>query len=298
MIEALLYLILSGEIQKTSPDFIVPITQSIIPHKSVTKIKAKHLPVLMHDEKTALAAVDFDTQKILISQNFYRPQNIASLTKIMTTLIILQEHQLDEIVTIAPEATDTIGAKIGLLAYEKLTVKTLIEAMLIPSANDAARALAIFNAGSEADFVKKMNKYAQKWGLTSAKFYNASGLDTEDKNGNAVGNTLSAYDILKITRKALRYPVVEQAVKKPMFYGQSIDEKFSHQKPNTNQLLGGFLNLKGVKTGYTKLAGQCLVTLGESPTGNKILTVILGSKDRFGETEKFLSWVYDSFTWQ
>ena len=77
-----------------------------------------------------------------------------------------------------------------------------------------------------------------------------------------------------------------------------MDEKFFHEKASTHQLFDAVVNVKGVKTGFTRLAGECFVALGETSDGHEILTVILGSPDRFGETKKFLSWIYDSFEWK
>ncbi len=111
------------------------------------------------------------------------------------------------------------------------------------------------------------------------------------------GNKMSARDILKLTRIALKNDFFRTTVPKGNFDGTSVDGEFFHEKPTTNQLYGSFLNLSGVKTGYTELAGECFVALGEHD-GHQILTVILGSNDRFGETKNFLSWIYDSFEWR
>ncbi len=256
-------------------------------------------PQLLSNPATAVLAADIKSGKIIFQKKIDRAQPIASLTKIMTTYIILENHDLDEVVTVPLSATEVGGAMIGLYEYEKLTVRTLLEASLIPSANDAAVALAVHDAGSEAEFVVKMNQKAKELGLKSAKFYNSTGLDVFDSETNeSYGNKMSARDIAKLARMSLANPFFRETVKKSHFYGTSIDEKFFHEKETTNQLLGTFLNLKGVKTGFTYLAGQCFVSLGEDSQGHDILTVVLGSRDRFGETKTLLSWIYDSFVWK
>ncbi|MDH3324850.1 MAG: hypothetical protein OEL89_04385 [Candidatus Peregrinibacteria bacterium] len=279
---------------------------SFVPSEVPRQKKKQVAPKLLENPYTAVLAMDLDSGKELLEKNIYRSQNIASLTKIMTALIILENHELDEVVTVPESATKVIGAQIGLYQYEKLTVETLLEAALIPSANDAAVALAVFDAGTEKAFVEKMNMRAKKLGLDSAQFYNSTGLDMEyvySKDGEKeesvepFGNRMSAHDISKLVRIALKNDFFRETVQKGNFEGTSVDGEFFHEKPTTNQLFGSFLNLKGVKTGYTELAGECFVALGDHE-GHEVLTVILGSADRFGETKTFLSWIYDSFEWR
>ena len=281
--------------QNTSLPQIEIIRPAKIPRKNTNKIA----PKLLNNQKTAVLAIDMGTGETLLAKKENHPQPIASLTKIMTTLLILQNHSLDEIVTIPLKATQVSGVKADFYQYEKVTVKTLLEASLIPSANDAALALAIFDAGSEEAFVQKMNNKARELGLNSAKFYNPTGLDYYDeKNDKWVSNKMSAHDLAILTKIALRNKFFRQTVRKRNFAGTSIDGQFFHEKPSTNKLFDTFLNLKGVKTGYTKLAGQCFIALGETRDRNDVLTVILGSTDRFGETKNLLSWIYDSFVWK
>jgi D-alanyl-D-alanine carboxypeptidase (penicillin-binding protein 5/6) len=259
----------------------------------------KVAPKLLADEGTALLAQDMASKKILFSERSDRAQPIASITKIMTALVILSNHKLDEVVTVPLEATQTEGASIGLYQYEKLTVETLLHAALIPSANDAAVTLAVFDAGSEAAFAEKMNEKAKELGITTAEFFNSTGLDMWDGEKEAwYGNKMSARDVARMARFALQNDFFRKTVSQRHFWGTSVGGEFLHEKESTNQLFDTFLNLSGVKTGYTQLAGQCFVALGNTSDGHEVLTVILGSSDRFGETKKLLSWIYDSFTWQ
>lgn len=300
MLEWLVFAFLSSSgADMSAQDFVLPEIEILQPAKIPRKNAKKVAPKLINNEKTAILAIDMGTGKTLLAKRENRPQEIASLTKIMTSLLILENHNLDEIVTIPLAATKVIGAKANFYQYEKLTVKTLLEAALIPSANDAAMALAIFDAGSEENFVKKMNRKAKELGLNSAKFYNPTGLDHYDeKNDEWVGNKMSANDLASLAKLALRNKFFRRTVNKRSFQGTSVDGEFFHEKASTNQLFDTFLNLKGVKTGYTELAGQCFISLGETKDGNDIMTVVLGSSDRFGETKKLLSWIYDSFVWE
>ncbi len=298
MLEFLLFVFLQNRNVIAPTEGELPQIEVLNPASVPGRIKGKIAPKLLESEETAILAIDANSGKTLFHKNADRAQHIASLTKIMTTLIILENHQLDEIVTVDKEATRTDGSQIDIFGMEQLTIGTLLEAALIPSANDAARALAFFHSGSEAEFVRQMNIRAKKLNLGSAKFLNVTGLDIwDDKKKEYFGNQMSARDILTLTRIALRNDFFRETVQKTHFYGTSVDEKFFHEKKSTNQLLGTFLNLKGVKTGFTNLAGECFVALGEKDE-SEILTVILGSPDRFGETKNFLSWIYDSFEWR
>lgn len=278
----------------------LPQVEQFVPAPIPQKNTQKVAPKLLENPRTAILAVDLGSGKKLLTKGIHRPQYIASITKLMTALIILEENEMSEVITIPLEATQTIGAKIDLYEYEQLTVQTLLEAILIPSANDAAVALAIHNAGTEEAFVQKMNEKAKEIGLQSALFYNATGLDIypqKDSLDTTKGNQMSASDVARLAQIVLHNPFVRATVQKEEFSGNSVDEEFYHEKPTTNQLIGTFLNIKGLKTGYTQLAGQCLVTVGETPEGHEILTVVLGSEDRFGETKNLISWIYSSFIW-
>lgn len=314
MIELLFLAFLGNQSQnflKASPAFSkLPQIEIIEPAKLPTKKAEKIAPKLLEDENLAILAMDLNSGKKLFQKKSNRAQNIASLTKLMTFLVISENYELDQKVIILPEATKTYGAQIDLYAYEKMSVKTLLEASLIPSANDAARALAFFDSGSEEKFVEKMNQYAQKLELNSAKFFNSTGLDMfkGGKNCNTLtgqncdksyGNKMSAEDLTKLTRILLKNDFFRETIQKDNFSGTSLDGKFFHDKKSTNQFLHekNFINSKGVKTGYTLLAGQCFINLSVED-GNEILTVVLGSSDRFGETKNLISWIFDSFVWR
>lgn len=312
MIEWLLIAYFSdpGQTFLSSPA-LAPRSETVLiePAPLPTKATSKLEPKLLNDEGLAVFAQDLESGKRLFEKQSQTAQPIASLTKIMTYLVVREEHALDEVVSVPLQATRVEGAKIGLYQYERLTVESLLEAILIPSGNDAAVALAIHNAGTEEAFVAKMNQKAKALGLDSAQFFNASGLDIfevvcadeacdEVLDEQVFGNVMSASDAALMTRTALRDPLFRDIVAKDMFYATSVDEQFAHEKRSTNQLLGTFVNSKGVKTGFTGLAGQCLINLSEDEAGREILTVVLGSSDRFAETINLLTWIWDSFEWR
>lgn len=290
---------LSQEISSTLPTIEI-IEPSKIPSQNAGNIK----PKLLDDEGLAIFALDLKSNKALFQKESNRSQNIASLTKLMTFLLIYENHDLNEVVTVSQAAARAPGAQIDLYAYEQLTVKTLLEAILIPSANDAAKALASFHAGTEDEFVIEMNQKAQKLGLKSAKFYNASGLDIiepcdePDCTPKFHGNKMSAQDLMTLTRILLKNEFFRKTIQKEVFEGYSIDREFFHTKPTTNKLFDSIVDTKGVKTGYTKLARQCFINLSENNEGDEIITILLGSSDRFGETVNLVSWILSHYDWR
>lgn len=302
MLEYLIFALFSGSGRAYLSSFSaaeLPQVEIVQPSEVPQLRNGRVAPRLLGDERVAVLAQDLATQKHLLAERIDRPQPIASLTKMLTVLLILRDHELDEVVSVSRAATEQEGAAIGVYEHERLTVQTLLEAALIPSANDAAVALAGHHSGSETEFVIEMNTFAEELGLTSANFVNATGLDEWDEEHEIwIGNEMSARDVAHLARVALGDSFFRETVNQRHFFGKSTDEQFFHEKESTNQLFGTFLNLSGVKTGYTRLAGQCFVALGNTPDGHEVLTVILGSEDRFGETKKLLSWVYDSFEWR
>ncbi len=299
-----------GQLPSGSRAGIEVLEPAELPQKKENKLA----PELLNDPYLAIFAKDINSGKTLFAHNVDKAQPIASLTKIMTYLVIRENFDLDEVVSIPLEATRIEGAKAGLYAYEKMTIRTLLEAILIPSGNDAAVALAIADSGTEEVFAQKMNQKARDLGLDSAQFYNATGLDIleaprecviseniEDCDASEVevyGNKMSVREALMMAQIALQDDFFRETVQKDTFYGESADQKFVHEKKSTNQLLGAFINSKGVKTGYTNLAGQCFINLSVDEEGREILTAVLGSSDRFGETKKLMHWIWESFTWR
>jgi D-alanyl-D-alanine carboxypeptidase len=141
--------------------------------------------------KSAIA-VDLKTGYILFEKNIYETLPIASLTKLMTVTIVLEESDLKDVATISTRTAATPGSKIWLAPSEKITVENLLNAALINSANDAAMALAEYNSGNIEAFVEKMNLKSKELGLYSTFFINPTGLDSETKKTGAAAETPAA----------------------------------------------------------------------------------------------------------
>ncbi len=233
-------------------------------------------------------ALDLETQSILYEKNSYDRRPIASLTKLMTAYIIFKENDPSSIVTVSAHAAGTEGSRMGLKTGERISVRNLLYGLLIESGNDAAAALAEFNAGDEKTFIDKMNEEAKNLGLENTHYANTTGLD----NANAYS---TAHDLLVLSSHLLEDNGIREIVKNSS-YEVTGENGEVHKLNNTNILLGQ-LGIAGLKTGTTVNAGECLVALAKNPEGHEILTVVLGSSDRFIDTKILVDWIYRAFTW-
>jgi len=237
--------------------------------------------------------LDIGTDAILYSKNSNENLPIASLTKIMTALVVLDNANLDETVIISQDAFNIKGSKNGLAVGEKISVENLLKIMLVSSNNIAAAALAEQTSGSVDSFVELMNKKANLIGLKNTKFSNPSGLDS--KKGD---NISTAYEIAQLTDYALEKPLIWEILRIQRTTVVSADGKIKHRLKNTNLLLGKLKNITGGKTGLTDDAGQCLMlVVGDPDDNHRIISVILNADNRFLETEKLVRWVFRSYKW-
>ena len=235
--------------------------------------------------------LDIGTDSILYSKNSDEKKPIASLTKIMTALVILDNVDLNSTVTISRNAFDTDGRKDSLAVNEKIKAEDLLKIMLIRSNNTAAVSLAEHTSGNVEEFVKLMNKKAELLGLKNTNFSNPTGFDSEE-------NYSTAYDIAQLFDYSLNKQLIWEILRIQKLNLSSIDGKIKHKIKNTNLLLGRLKNITGGKTGLTDEAGQCLALVVGDPIDNhRIISVVLSAEDRFLETEKLVRWVFRSFKW-
>lgn len=217
---------------------------------------------------------------------------IASLTKIMTALVILENHDLDEVVMIEEDYNqmEELGVRIWLHQYEKITVENLLIGLLVRSAGDAALALAAYHSGSVDAFVNEMNARAQTLHLDQTHFTNPIGLDHPDHYS-------SAFDLAILTKHALRYPDFRRIVRMPRAAITSTDGEITHEFESTNYLLESYLDIRGVKTGTTDEAGQSLINLAHHWNGKEVIVVLLDSPERFQESKRLIDWAFRNFSW-
>ncbi len=212
----------------------------------------------------------------------------ASTTKLMTALTVLSLWENpDEAVTIPPEAVGIEGSSIYLVAGETLTVRELLFALLLSSANDAATALAIITAGSVASFCAKMNELASEWGLTNTHFENPHGLSHEN-------HYTTARDLSKIARRALDDSLLREIVatyKKTIPLDGTPDVRLL---VNHNKLLRTYEGAIGMKTGFTKATGRTLVSAAERD-GMTLIAVTLNAPDDWRDHASMLDFGFASY---
>lgn len=212
----------------------------------------------------------------------------ASTTKIMTALVALTDYSLSDIVTVKTAITE--GQVMGLTSGETVTVENLLYATLVHSANDAAYTLAETAKGGVSAFVGRMNELAKLYYLENTHFTNPVGFD--DPN-----HYTTPKDLARLTRVAIQNPVFLKMVGIPQITVSDTTFTRFHALKNVNELLGKIPGIFGVKTGWTANAGQALVSIVQRGE-HKVLIVVLKSDDRFGETQKLLTWVFNDFIWQ
>jgi serine-type D-Ala-D-Ala carboxypeptidase (penicillin-binding protein 5/6) len=234
----------------------------------------------------AYLVADGRNGEVLLARNQARPVPIASLTKLMTVLLALERARLTDLVTISPEAAAIGESSVPLRPGEKLTVRDLVEACLIQSANDAAWALAEHvGHGSEARFVALMNRRARQLSLKDTHFVRPDGLD-------ASGHVSSARDVTKLARILMQKPVVRRIV--AMRDATIADGRRLH---TWNDLLGNYPGVVGVKTGHTAAAGWSEVAAVRGP-GVTVYATVLGSPGRSarnGDLVELMTWGLSRF---
>ena len=235
-----------------------------------------------------IVVMDIPSGTLLFGKNTGLSLTPASTTKIMTAIITLENYQLDQLITIKNIKTE--GVNMGLTIGDRLTVENLLYGLLVSSGNDTAFVLADNYPGGYEQFINSMNKKAKELNMQNTHFNNVSGLEEYD-------HYTTALDLARLTTYALRNPVFTKIVSIPEITVSNYNFTKWYQLKNINKLLGEIPGVSGVKTGYTDEAGECLVTT-VNRTDKKILTVVLKSKDRFGETAYLIDWVFKSFRWE
>lgn len=232
--------------------------------------------------------LDRNSKLILYGKNENEKRKMASTTKIMTAIVVIENTNLEEITTISSKAAGTGGSRLGLHKNDKISIINLLYGLLLCSGNDAAVALAEFTSGSVENFSILMNNKATELGLTSTHFVTPHGLDNEE-------HYTTAYELALLTDYALKNKTFSNIVGTK---SHTIQINNSYKTlSNTNELLGNFEGVYGVKTGFTNGANRCLVTAIKR--GNMdIICIVLGAdtkKDRTKDSIKLIEYAYKNF---
>ncbi len=275
-------LVLSKE-NETSKEEKITVSKSFTPIPVLSE--GAGFPIL---SAQAALAIDLDSGITLYEKDPERPLLPASTTKIVTALVAMDYYKERDILTVHRVGVE--GQKMGLVVGETITVENLLYGLLVYSANDAAEVLADNFPGGREDFIATMNLKAKELHLDNTHFSNPSGLD-----GN--GHMATARDLIRVSEVAMSNPKFRKIVGTIEKEVASVDGKIKHKLVNINELLGKVEGVLGVKTGWTENARENLVTYLER-NGKRIMTVLLASQDRFGETEELIDWIFNNYQWQ
>lgn len=242
-------------------------------------------------ELNARIALIYDraSGRIIYEKNGNKQTPMASTTKILTSIVILENADLKETVTIGSKAAGTGGSRLGLKKNDKITVNDLLYGLMLRSGNDAAVALALHVGGSIEGFADMMNKKAEELGLTNSHFVVPHGLDNE-------GHYTTAYELAKMADYALNIPKFKEIVssKSATIYINGYPKAIN----NTNNLLGSVSGVYGVKTGFTNGAGRCLVSSCKRGELD-IITVVIGANtnnQRTADTKELIEYAFNNFS--
>lgn len=233
--------------------------------------------------------MDVKSGRILFEKNIRGKLKIASLTKIMTSIVALENCSLADGVVISKKASGVGGSTVGLKAGTTVKLEALMYGLLLESGNDCAIAIAEHVGGTVEEFVNMMNKKAFEIGAKDTNFTNPHGLDTEN-------NYCTAYDLALITKYAIGNSYINNII-----VTRNITLNFSSVSKylsNTNRLLGSYSYCDGGKTGFTNIANRCLIATA-TKNDMRVISIILGAETtniRFNEAKNILDYALSNYT--
>lgn len=234
----------------------------------------------------AAALIDGKSGKVLFEKNKDERLPMASTTKIMTGLLACESKKMKKVVTVSPVASGTEGSSLWLEPGEKQTLENLTYGLMLSSGNDAAVAIAEYLGGSTEAFALMMNERAKKIGVQNTGFQNPNGLDAE-------GHFTTAYDLALISREAMKnkkFRKIVSAKNKTIPWESS---EWDRSLTNHNKMLWRYEGCNGIKTGFTKKSGRCLVTSAKRGK-TELICVTLNAPDDWNDHTKMLDYGFET----
>jgi len=258
--------------------------EDTIDYSDIIEVASNTSEIPTINSRTAIV-YDRISKQVLYGKNEYNKVKMASTTKIMTAIVIIENDDLTQTVEISKKAAGTGGSRLGLKAGDKITINDLLHGLMLCSGNDAAVALAECTAGSIQEFAELMNNKALELGLTNSHFESPHGLDSD-------GHYTTAYELAKLSDYALQNKTFAQIVGTKS-YTVTINGSPKNIS-NTNELLGNLNGVYGIKTGFTNGANRCLVTACKR-NNMDIICVVLGADTKNFRTKDSIKLIEYSF---
>lgn len=240
-------------------------------------------------ESSARSAIliERETGRVLLSCHPHETLPMASTTKVMTALMVLEYGRLDEVVTVGRNAYGVPGTSIYLSLGEQITLHDLLYGLMLASGNDAAVAIAEHIGGNVETFCRMMTERAAQLGCTDTVFLTPHGLPKE-------GHFTTAHDLVLIAREAMSHDLFRQIVSTKRASIPWEGRNYQRILNNKNKLLSTYEGATGIKTGYTKAAGRCLV-FGAKRDGLEVIGVVLHCSDWFDEAARLMNLAFDRY---
>lgn len=239
-------------------------------------------------DASAAVVMEVETGRVLYAQNADEALAMASTTKIMTALVALENGNIEDEVTVGASAAGVEGSSLYLKAGEKIKLRDLLYGLMLQSGNDAAVAIAEHVGGSVEAFIAMMNQKAQELGAEATHFSNPHGLSDEN-------HYTSARDLASIAAAALKNEMFSQIVSTKYYEIAATNKTQQRTLKNKNKLLWNYEGGNGVKTGYTKMAGRCLVSSAVQE-GMQVVCVVLNCSDMFEDSMLLLDNAYEAYS--
>lgn len=235
----------------------------------------------------AAAVIDVTSGRLLYSKEGDKRMLIASLTKVMTAIVAIEQGNLADMVLVGNNAAGKEGSSIFLTVNQKMSLLHLLYGLMLRSGNDAAIAIAEHVGGSVEGFAYLMNQKARELGMDRSQFMNPSGLDQE-------GHYSTANDMAILTAYALKNPVFQEIVKTKVKKVPNPDEGWDYVWANKNKMLSIYTGGDGVKTGYTKAAGRCLIS-SATRGGQQVAVITLNASNDWADHGRALDYSFKHY---
>jgi len=232
------------------------------------------------DNLTSYISMEVSSLRVLDGQNITAKKYMASTTKILTAICVIENANINDIVTVTNKTVGVEGSSMYLDEGEKISVKSLLYGLMLRSGNDAAETLAYYVSGSIESFANLMNETAKKIGANNSNFVNPHGL--HDKN-----HYTTAYDLALISCYAMQNDVFKEIVSTKKVVVPWTTREYDRIMYNKNKMLLTYDGATGIKTGYTKVAGRCLVS-SAIKNGMEVVTVVLNCPDMWLKSKNLL----------